>query len=171
MVRISDKDLKLISAQLERFPKNVLEVSQRCSYGFPVVIKSKPILEGKPFPTIYWLSCPFLRYKISQLETEGYIPKYEKLLASSPRLLSLQVRAHLRAQKEAIELAGEKGWIRERLSSGGMGGISNFSHIECLHLHVAYHLGGIENPVGKMVLEEIGKKECENALCKKYESY
>lgn len=94
MVRISDEDLKIVSAQLERYPKNVLEVSYRCSFGFPMVIKSKPVLEGKPFPTIYWLTCPYLRYRVSQLEANGDIPKYEKLLSSSKNLFDLQLKAH-----------------------------------------------------------------------------
>ncbi len=172
MVCVSNEDLKIISAQLERFPKNVLEVSRRCSYGFPVVVKSKPVLNGKPFPTIYWLTCPYLRYHISKLEAKGKIIEYERLLSSSQRLFELQIKAHLRAQSEAVELikdVKDDEWIVKRLKDGGMGGISDFSHLKCLHLQVAYHLGGIENPVGRLVLEEIGQLECENAWCKKYE--
>lgn len=57
----------------------------------------------------------------------------------------------------------------KRIKNAGMGGISDFSHIKCLHLHVAYHLGGIKNPIGEMVLKEIKQIECSNVLCKKYE--
>ena len=168
MVRVCDEDLKVISSQLGRTPKNVLEVSYKCSYGFPVVVKSNPVLDEKPFPTIYWLTCPYLRYRISQIEAEGGIVKYEKIINSSKALFHLQEKAHLLARKEAIELAGDNEWIIKRIKKGGMGGISDFSHLKCLHLQVAYHLGGIRNPVGKMVLDEIRQLECKNALCEKY---
>ncbi len=167
-MRISDRDLKVISFQLERTPKNILKVVLRCSYGYPMVIKSKPVLDGKPFPTLYWLTCPFLRYKLSQLEADGYIPKYEKILSNSSEMRVEEIAAHFKAREEALKLVEEE-WIKESLKRRGMGGISNFSHIKCLHLHVAYHLGGIRNPVARMALDEIGSAECLDKWCEKYE--
>ena len=171
MVRISNKDLRIVSAQIGKFPQNLLEISLKCSFGFPMVIKSKPILNGKPFPTIYWLTCPYLRYRISQLEAEGKIPEYEKVLSSSSKIYDRQLKAHIMAREEALKMLKKSNlkWVKERIKNAGMGGIVDFSHIKCLHLHVAYHLGGIKNPVAEMALNEIITLECSNAMCKKYE--
>ncbi len=167
MAHISNEDLKIVSHQLERTPKNVMKIVYRCSYGFPVVIESKTVLEEKPFPTVYWLTCPFLRYAISKVESNGGVSRFENILLTSPEFYVEHVEAHLKARIKAIDLADENVQVIERLKKRGMGGISDFKHIKCLHMHVAYHLGGIENPVGKMVLKELKNLECENCLCEK----
>ncbi len=168
MARIFGKDLKIVSLQLQRTPKNAEKIVLRCSKGYPTVVKSSPVLDGKPFPTLYWLTCPFLRYKISQFESEGYIARYESMLMISSEMRFKENLAHIRARDEILSEVKEK-WIREKMASRGMGGIEDFSHIKCLHLHVAYHLGGIENPVAELILKEIGRLECEENWCQKYE--
>ncbi len=168
MMFISNEDMKIVSYQLGRTPKNVVRVVKRCSYGFPTVIESKSILEGKPFPTVYWLTCPFLRYAISQIESLGGISRFEGILSTSPEVYTKHVESHLKAKAKAVELADKNVQVIENLKKRGMGGISDFKHVKCLHMHVAYHLGGIENPVGKMVLSELKDLECENGWCGKY---
>lgn len=162
---ISNKDMRIVSYQLGKTPKNVVRVVRRCSYGFPVVIESKSILEGKPFPTVYWLTCPFLKYAISRIESLGGILKFENILSNSPELYAKHVEAHLKAQARAIELADKNVRVIKSLKKRGMGGLSDFKHVKCLHMHVAYHFGGIENPVGRMVLSELEVQECESGLC------
>lgn len=170
MVRFPVQDLKIVSAQLGRVPKNVISVAKRCSFGYPVAVQSSPILDGKPFPTIYWLTCPFLIKKISSLESSGGIPKYEKLISDSPELYGEHLSSHRKAKEKAVELAGSDApeGILKRLGRCGMGGIEDFSHVKCLHMHTAYQLGGIENPVGRGVVAEIGGLECEDGFCSKY---
>ncbi len=157
------EDLSVVLIQLNRIPKNALEVVRRCSFGFPTVIKSFPILDGKPFPTLYWLTCPFMRTQISKIESNGGIKRYEELLFSSQRLLDLEIKAHLEANEKIRSLVGED---FKDFFGGGMGGIKDFRHVKCLHMHVAYHLGGIKNPVGEDVLSSI-KMECEDGICGK----
>ncbi|MGC9212724.1 MAG: DUF501 domain-containing protein [Athalassotoga sp.] len=156
-------DLSVVSNQLNRIPHNVSEIVKRCSFGFPTVIRSFPVLDGKPFPTLYWLTCPFMRSEISKIESNGGIKKYEEMLSKSKELLDLQIKAHLEANKRIRSIAGDG---MKDLFKGGMGGIKDFRHVKCLHMHVAYHLGGIENPVGKGVLSEI-KMECKDGICGK----
>ncbi|BBJ27181.1 DUF501 domain-containing protein [Athalassotoga saccharophila] len=157
------EDLSVVSIQLNRIPKNVSEVVRRCSFGFPVVIRSFPILDGKPFPTLYWLTCPFMRSEISKIESNGGIKRYEEILSNSKELLDLQIEAHLKANEKIKSFVDEN--VKD-LFKGGMGGIKDFRHVKCLHMHVAYHLGGIKNPVGESVLSEI-KMECEDGICGK----
>lgn len=166
---LSEKDIKIVSRQLGRKPKNITKIVHRCSYGFPVVIESYSVLEGKPFPTIYWLTCPYLRYQISKLESNGGVTKFENLLSKSSKLYAEHVSAHLKSKKRAIELAqNAPSSVIERLSNCGMGGITDFEHIKCLHMHVAYHIGGIKNPVGRMILFKLKSVECNSNICKKY---
>lgn len=154
------RDFATITSQLKRIPKNAIEVVKRCSYGFPVVIKSFPISDGKPFPTLYWLTCPFMRAEISKIESNGGIRRYESFI-SSGELFHSHVQAHLLANRQVMNLVDDD---MKHFFTGGMGGIRDFRHVKCLHMHVAYHLGGIENPVGAGVLSEI-KMECESGIC------
>ncbi len=166
---LSEEDIKIVSHQLGRTPKNIIQIARRCSYGFPVVIESSPVLEGKPFPTIYWLTCPYLRYQVSRLESNGGVARFEGLLSKSPKLYAEYVEAHLKSKEKAVELAqNAPNSVLKRLSKCGMGGIEDFEHIKCLHMHVAYHIGGIKNPVGRMILCELKNVECNNGICEKY---
>jgi hypothetical protein len=165
---VKAEDIEIIYHQIKRRPKNVLNVVRYCNYGFPVVVKAFPILDGKPFPTLYWLTCPFLVGKISSIESDKGILKYEKLLEESSDLYDEHVKANLKARKIIFELIEKSDRIAMKFEESGFGGIKNFKHLKCLHLHVAYHLGGIENPVGRLVLSELGDEECSDGKCKKW---
>lgn len=165
---LSEEDIKIVARQIGRIPKNIIRIVRRCSCGFPVVIESHSVLEGKPFPTVYWLTCPYLRYQISKLESNGGVKRFETLLSESLELYAKHVEAHLKASERAIELARNASCsVIERLSRCGMGGIADFKHVKCLHMHVAYHIGGIKNPVGEMVLSELKSVECDDCVCEK----
>lgn len=41
-------------------------------------------LAMEPFPTIYWLTCPLLKVRISTLEVQRWVPKLEQRLKDSP---------------------------------------------------------------------------------------
>jgi len=163
---ISDKDLSIISFQLERKIDNAICVLKRCSYGFPVVILSYPIRDGKPFPTIHYLTCPYLRKEVSKLEERGFIKKYEEIIENSPELKARLVSAHDDVVQKRISLLKPTDIVwKDMLSSVGSGGIRNRSTIKCLHLHLADFLAGIDNPVGEMVYNQIEKKECIDGIC------
>ncbi len=160
---IASKELEIITRQIKRTPENAITVVKYCSYGFPMVIESFPILNGKPFPTLYWLTCPFLRNEISKMESDGWIKRYEETIAKSSEFLNSQIKAHELAKKNVMDLLQDD--VLRMKFIGGMGGTRNFKHVKCLHMHVAYHLGGIENPIGKSVLSKINRLECKNGIC------
>ncbi len=166
MERVSDKDLKVIKKQLGREINNVIGVCKYCSYGFPVVISSYPIRNGKPFPTIHYLTCPHLVKEVSRLEEKGYISKFEIKIKEDSEFSMAYENAHLSViQKRLNLLRGEdKKWAKH-LESVGTGGIKDFKNVKCLHLHLADYLAGIENPVGKEVYDLIEKKECDTGGC------
>ncbi|MFN3692335.1 MAG: DUF501 domain-containing protein [Fervidobacterium sp.] len=173
MERISDKDLVIVNKQLQRSVNNVLNVIYRCSYGFPVVILSYPIKEGLPFPTIHYLTCPHLAKEVSRLEEKGFIKFYEELIERGENFRKLYREAHEEVIKKRMQLLFENDRVSnwaDLLSNVGTGGIRDFTKVKCLHLHVADFLAGIDNPVGRDVLEKIklhGTLECEDSYCSK----
>jgi len=164
--RISDKDLEIVSKQLKRKVDNVLNVCHRCSFGFPVVILSYPVRDGVPFPTIHYLTCPYLTKEISRLEEKGLIEDFENSIKFDEKLRNAYQNAHREViDKRLLLLSKEDEKWRDVLSKVGTGGIRDFSTVKCLHLHVADYLAGINNPVGKKVYESLNQKECSDSFC------
>lgn len=165
----ASEEIDVIAWQLGRPPRGAFTVVKRCSFGYPMVLETSPLVGGKPFPTLHWLTCPHLRKEISRLEAEGHIKRYQEILKVSPvfRQLFLEaVEADRKRKKELSKtLQGETAWI-EKL---GIGGVRNPLNVKCLHLHVASYLAGIPNPIGEDILKSI-KPECSNKICSRYRS-
>ncbi len=125
-----------------------------------MVIESFPEKDGKPFPTLYWLTCPHLRKKVSKLESEGWIKRFEEIIQKDENFKERLVRAHLQIREKRESLIKDES-IRKVLQRVGSGGIRNLTRVKCLHLHLADFLAGIDNPVGEMVWKMIDEKECE----------
>jgi hypothetical protein len=167
MERVTIGDRELIACQIGRVPRGEYDVACRCVHGFPQVLRVSPVVEEKPFPTLYWLTCPFLRRAISELEGLGWVRQLEVRLSVDVELRAALDRAHaeyvaarrslLTAQEER-ELA-ERGQLRE-LDARGIGGIADRRRLKCLHLHVAHALVG-RNPIGEIVLQSFTRSACE----------
>jgi hypothetical protein len=173
MEPVSLKDRRIIAQQLGREPRGVIEVPRRCTYGYPQVVTVYPLIDATPFPTLYWLTCPYLHREIAALESGGMIGGIEEKIASDPQFKERVVRAHRsyierrRGLLSDVDLA----YIEERgmlpaLLKRGIGGIEDFSHVKCLHLHAAHALAA-ENPIGEIVLESLARRECppDEVLC------
>ncbi len=154
-------DLEVVEKQLGRKIDNFRRVVRRCRWGLPVVIESLPEKNGKPFPTLYWLTCPHLRKKVSKLESEGWIKKFEEIIQKDEKFKERLVKAHINVKEKRERLAKDES-IREALQSVGSGGIRDLTKVKCLHLHLADFLAGVDNPIGEMVWSMIYERECEN---------
>lgn len=146
------------------------EVVKRCSYGYPQVIKSYPLKDGKPFPTLFWLTCPYLFSEISKIEETGGVRDFELKIESENEFRMKYIKAHESEIEERIKILGNeidnlKKNISERLKKVGIGGISDFTKVKCLHLHYASKIGGIDNPVGEEVEKILKNNECQNRYC------
>ncbi|WGS65629.1 DUF501 domain-containing protein [Marinitoga aeolica] len=163
---VTKEDLEIIEKQIERKPNKIVSIPKRCSYGIPQVIESYPLKDGKPFPTLYWLTCPHLIKEVGKLESLGKIKEWEEEIKNNEDLRKKYLKAHIQEQKKRNSIIkGEEKWIKERLEKIGIGGISNFESIKCLHLQLASYLGGTDNPIGERVWNSIEKKECKNCIC------
>ncbi len=170
---VSKEDLKIIEKQLGRGVSNVLNIEKRCIYGYPQVIKSFPLKDGKPFPTLYWLTCPYLVEEVSKLEAQQKITEIEKIIQNNPELKRKMIRVHKEEIEKRMKLLEEKinslpENMIKKLKETGIGGIEDFSRIKCLHLHYASYLVGENNPVGEIVDRYIAKKCCDDSRCEKW---
>lgn len=132
--------------QLGREPRGVRAVEARCPVGHPQVIRVYPLVEGEPFPTLFWLTCPSLVGQISQLEHRGTIAELEATLARDANLRRryeddhrayIAERWHELSERDRrwVEAQGLSDAFLER----GIGGIRHWSSVKCLHLHYAHH--------------------------------
>jgi len=170
------KDREVVAAQIGRSPRGQFVVSVRCSYGYPQVIRVHPVVQGKPFPTLYWLTCPFLSKEIDHLEAAGWVKQLEDRMIGETDLHSAMQAAHRRycRQRDRLLSSEEKATLEANgtmvgLSGRGIGGISDWNRLKCLHLHVAHGLAD-ENAVGSIVLGMLSACEClpKQVICSAY---
>lgn len=130
----------------------------------------------EPFPTMYWLTHPWLRTLVSQLELENFGSTLENRLAKDPAALKAMERAHLAYGQERFKLlsdddvshylhnksataASSSSWEQALSPRRGVAGIRNFASIKCLHAHVAHYLSGgpgsQDNQVGTWTVEAL----------------
>jgi hypothetical protein len=145
-------DEAVVAAQLQRPPRGVLGIADRCPCGKPAVVVTQPRLDdGTPFPTTYYLTCPRAVAACSSLEAAGLMADMTDRLGHDHDLALAYRLAHERylADREALgsvpEIAG--------ISAGGMP-----DRVKCLHALVAHSLavGSGVNPLGDEALNEIG---------------
>lgn len=141
---LSRSDLEQVTAQLGREPLTDFEVVARCPGGHPLVVRNYPVdRQGKPFPTLYWLTCPVAAKAVARVESEGWIRRLSERGRDDPELREAVARAHRAYAAERGRLApGAERW-------GGVGGTAR--GLKCLHAHYAYHLAGGDDAVGAWV--------------------
>ena len=171
------KDRKIVAQQIGRSPRGQFAVSVRCSYGYSQVIRVHPVVHGKPFPTLYWLTCPFLSNEIDHMEAAGWVKQLEARMIEESGLRTAMQAAHRRycRQRDRLLALEEKAGLEADgtmvgLSGRGIGGISDWDRLKCLHLHVAHKLAD-ENVIGGIVLDKLPACEClpKQVICSAYE--
>ncbi len=151
-----DNEKKTVEAQLDRSVRSDINVTTKCHFNLPVVIKVPPNLDdGTPFPTSYWLTCPMYNKKVGSLESHGMIKELDKQLKENKKLYELwNERQDSYKEERDSENKGD-----QIVPSGGVGGAKE--SIKCLHAHLADELATEKNAVGKIVLESVGGFNCE----------
>jgi hypothetical protein len=148
-----------ISERLGREPRGLRAVAVTSSAGDPMVIRVASIVDGKPFPTLYWLIDPDLCLRIDREEAGGTIAELQQRIDASAALREAMAedhRAHIELRERFLD-ERERQLLRERgfraaLDARGIGGIADFGRIRCLHTWYAAHLV-IPNTVGRMLDE------------------
>lgn len=163
---VSGRDLQVIRWQLGREPRGVMAVKRRCCRGYPQVIQVYPLLNGEPFPTLFWLTCPVLVERLSRLESQGYIKRLEARITEDGALreeLYGDHRSYI-AERWAALSEADRTWIKNRglaetFRKRGIGGISDWNKVKCLHLHYAHHLAR-GSAIGHWLENRFSIEEC-----------
>ncbi len=154
---IDTPTLELIERRLGRAPRGLRAVAVRDSRGEPMVIRVASIVDGKPFPTLFWLIDPQLCLSIDRVEAAGVIAQLQEQIDADPALqaqmredheahIALRVSYLTPAEREVAERQG----FLAALEARGIGGIADFSRIRCLHTWYAAHLVN-SNTVGRLL--------------------
>lgn len=109
---------------------------------------------GEPFPTLWWLTCPFLAEAVAGLESAGGTDEWAARLEADP-----VVAARMRAADEEYRVRRAAAGGGDPCEKVGVAGQRDPLKVKCLHAHVAAALAGVADPVGEAVLEELGR-EC-----------
>jgi hypothetical protein len=148
-------DRAVVSWQLGREARPVRRVAVRCPYGFPAVTEQEPFgPAGDPFPTTYYLTCPWLVSGLAQIEAEGGVERWSRAAAEDAVLRKSLVRAD-REQRE----------LRPELDVG-IAGTRSAGHLKCLHAHAAFALARPGYELGERILAEVEERWCPDARCK-----
>jgi uncharacterized protein len=147
-------DGRVVSWQLGRPARPFRRVAVRCPYGYPAVTEQAPFDDdGRPFPTTYYLTCPWLVAALARVEAAGGVERWSQEAAGDPDL-----RASLeRADREQRELRPEL--------DVGIGGTRAPGKLKCLHAHAAFALARPGYELGEAVLAEAGERWCPDARC------
>jgi hypothetical protein len=147
-------DERVVSWQLGRRPRAFRRASVRCAYGFPAVTEQAPFTpDGEPFPTTYYLTCPWLVGAISRLEAAGGVARFMQAAASDPELGASLARADAEQRR-----------IRPELDVG-IAGTRRRGALKCLHAHAAYALARPGYELGERILAEAGERWCPDGRC------
>ncbi len=153
MVVIRASDREAVAGQLGREPTTRFEVVARCAERdggstHPLVIRNQPLGgDGRPFPTLFWLTCPDAVKAVSRLEATGAIGRMNERWDTDPEWREAVERAHASyARERGRSEPAAREWA-------GVGGTR--VGVKCLHAHYAHHLAGGEDPVGREVAREV----------------
>ncbi len=144
----------MVSWQLGRPARPFRDIPVRCIHGCPAVTEQAPFGDdGRPFPTTYYLTCPWLVAALARLEAGGGVGRWAEA-AKSDRDLAASLE-----QADA-----EQRRIRPELDVG-IGGTRTRGSLKCLHAHAAYALARPGYELGERILAEAGERWCPDGRC------
>lgn len=158
-----DVSSELVQAQTGRPPRQPWRVAATCSFGYPMVILSPSTLaDGTRFPTWAWLTCPHLAGAVSRLESEGAAAQWAWAAAHDVGLADALVEL----DAEVRDARSREGAGVDACEDVGIAGQRRPLGVKCLHAHVAYALAGLSDPIGRAVIETVGR-ECGDSRCER----
>lgn len=158
------EDTAIVAQQIGREPRGPWRVSTRCPHGYPNTIAVAPLLDdGTPFPTLYWLTCPFLLGEVARAESDGEVAEWAARLADDDEMTQRMRLAE--NQYKAMRLVEGEGL--DPCSDVGIAGQADPCATKCLHAHVASFLAGVDDPVGFELVLSWGT-DCGDRRCDRY---
>lgn len=153
-----------ITNALGRAPRGLREISAWTADGMPAVIRVAPVVDGKPFPTLYWLIDPAWNLTLDRLEASGHIATIQQQVDQSSvlRLRMREDHARYRRTRDAFMTAEDKQFLTAKgmmsaFTDRGVGGIVDPDRVRCLHTWYAAHWV-CPNSIGELVDALVGSK-------------
>ncbi|MDR2136876.1 MAG: DUF501 domain-containing protein [Synergistaceae bacterium] len=159
-------------------PALILGTASRCRFGYPRVILCAPLRGLAPFPTSFWLTCPWLTRLAGTVESQGGVGELERWIERcAPREWIFFNMDHQRVRMALLPRTTTDFLRRFRprafdfLRRGGVGGIRCARHtrcdpredsvrVKCIHLQTASWLATHRHP-GSRWLEDRGlSRDC-----------
>ena len=158
----------VVTRQLGREPNIQFSVAESCIYGWPAVVRNAAMTRsGKPNPNLFYLTCPYLVKKVSNLEDKSLIRKIQEKVKSDTRLSANLKEANRKHGSAWLALAGKtRGQFS--IQTPNIAGAGDPLAVKCLHAHLAYHLVDKSNKLGAMVAAEIPELWCSDEMCLDY---
>lgn len=157
--RPSPADLDVLSRQLGRPVRDVVEIPARCVCGNPLVAATSPRLStGTPFPTTFYLTHPVITSAVSRLEAAGLMNEMNERLGADEALAADYRAAHEAYLASRAEIGARAGIGSvpeiDGISAGGMP-----TRVKCLHVLVGHSLaaGPGVNPLGDEAIAAISE--------------
>ncbi len=166
---VAGDDLAVVAGQLGRRPRPISRVVRRCPFGLPAVVETLPVDEtGRPFPTLFYATCPTLVVAIGALEESGGVRRFEWRLRDDPVLARSVVAATRYVRRRRRDLVAAYGL--DSVDGGaslrtGIGGVADPDTLKCLHAHAAQALARPGYGLGEAVLAEAGDLWCADRRC------
>jgi len=167
-------DVKTIVSQMKgrKFDRSIIRgISRRCIWGYPQVFVCSPLKDLKPFPTVFWLSCPYLVKKCAIEESSGGIPLMEEFMKSSSNewkkynIRASIIRLQLLSPVQRKFLSCYYPAIFKVIRRTMIGGISSqkIPTMKCLHLQVAAWLSLKGHPGNDWLKSRFPSIDCGSA--------
>jgi hypothetical protein len=166
---VAGADVSVVAGQLGRVPHAMSAVAARCPFGFPAVVEDLPYDEGgRPFPTLFYCTCPTLVAAVSRLESDGGVAAWTRRVAAEPGFARSAAEAAADSAVRRADLVRAHGL---RMVDGGaslatgVGGVSDLLAVKCLHAHVAHALARPGYALGEAIFAEVTDPWCDDRRC------
>jgi len=123
-----------------------------------MVIETKPFLEdGTPFPTLFWLSCPYLKEEISKIESGA-----EKAVITNQVLQDkLALAKELESERLYADYLECQGFGRKLFIGGSKSPLT----FKCMHALVAWYLVSHRGIAAAITLGKLESNYCKDKRC------
>jgi len=153
---INEATRGLIAQYLGREPRGLQEVAAWYR-DKPAVVRVASMVDGQPFPTLYWLVNPTINLAIDRLEANGLIAVLQHTIDLDSSLqvnmandhqAYIDARAAFMSDEVKAEIDNKN--MHSAFDKRGIGGIADFTRIRCLHTWYGAHLVA-PNTVGRLL--------------------
>ena len=163
------RDRECVAAQLGRTPHPFRRVVARCPWGAPAVVEDLPYdAGGRPFPTLFWATCPALVAAVGALESGGGVRRFAALAATDPALrrsLAAATAYERRRRRQLVARCPAPPRDGGVSLATGIGGVRRSAALKCLHPHAAHALARPGYLLGERVLAAAAPLFGEAACC------